>query len=250
MPGAKLQTKIMQATRDFHHHVPDTVLPVAEFVLHDATALHAAHRMLNPHFFACNTTVLFFLLHGAFPSTWLLRWLSYRHRRDRKPLKPHVLIEDTVGRQFIRFVVNDGFFMPFSCMRGAQVLNSTRFSNQQDIFYGVAFLLATVIFLLFIRVYRSLDRTLGAIMVKKGGLSEIPALESGIIVAVRDGSIPSCCNAHRNTGRSNCNHLFATDWRIPKRHPCTSWVTFCFIWTSINNSLSSIVGNGEFLYET
>ena len=140
--------------------------------------------------------------------------------------------------------------MPFSCMRGAQVLNSTGFSNQQDIFYGVAFLLATVIFLLFIRIYRSLDRAFGAIMVKKGGLSEIPVLELGIIVAVLDGSIPCCCKAACNTGRSNCNHLFATDWGIPKRHPCTSWVKCCFIWTRINNSFSSIVGKGEFLYET
>ena len=222
MPGTKPQTEIMQPAGDFHHHVPDTVLPVADFVLHDAAPLHAAHRMLNPHFFACNTTVLFFLRHGEFPSPWLLRWLPDRHRRDRKSLKPHVLIEDTVRRQYIRFVVNDGFFMPFSCMRRAQVLDSTACSNQQDIFYGVAFLLATVIFLLFIRIYRSLDWAFGAIMVKKGVLSEIPVLGFGIIVAVRDGSIPSCCNAPGKTGRSTCNHLLATDWRIPKRHPCTS----------------------------
>src|SRR5215210_4938715 len=136
MPGTIPQSEIMQPARDFHHQVTDTVLPIADFVLHDTTAFHTADGVLYPHFLARNATVLFFLLHGEFPSTWLLRWLSYRHRRDRKPLKPHVLIQDTVRRQFIRFVVNDGFFMPFSCMRGAQVLNSTRFSNQQDIFYG------------------------------------------------------------------------------------------------------------------
>jgi hypothetical protein len=42
----------------------------------------------------------------------------------------------------------------------------------------------------------------------------------------------------------------ATDCRIPNRRPCTSCVRFCFIWTRINNSLSSMVGNDEFLYAT
>src|ERR687893_433810 len=87
-------------------------------------------------------------------------------------------------------------------------------------------------------------------MVKKGALSDDAGSESHIIVAVREGSVPSCRNAHGTTDRSKCTHLFATDCRIPNRRPWTSWVKFCFIWTRINNSLSSIVGNGEFLYDT
>ncbi len=140
--------------------------------------------------------------------------------------------------------------MPLSCMCWTHVLNDTCLSYQQNIFYRVASLLSTVIFLLFITIYRSLDRTFGAIMVKKGALSDDAVSELGRIVAVREGSAPSCCKAHCNIGRSRCNHLFATDCRIPNRRPCTSWVRFCFIWTRINNSLSSIVGNGEFLYDT
>src|SRR5919202_2831084 len=119
--------------------------------------------------------------------------------------------------------------MPFSCMRWAQVLDTTRLSKQQDVFYGVAFLLSTGIFLLFIRVYRSLDRAFGAIMIKKGGLSEVSVLESRVIVAVRAGSAPSCRKAPCKTGRSSCNHLLATDCRISNRQPCTSCVRFCFI---------------------
>jgi hypothetical protein len=250
MPGTIPQSEIMQPARDFHHHVTDTVLPIADFVLHDTTAFHTADGVLYPHFLARNATVLFFLFRREFSTTWLLRWLSNRYCRNGKSLKPHILIEDTVSRQTIGFIINNGFFMPFSCMRWAQVLDPTCLSNQQDVFYGVAFLLSTIIFLLFIRVYRSLDRAFGAIMVKKGGLSEVSVLESGLIVAVREGSAPSCCKAPCTTGRSSCNHLFATDCRIPNRRPCTSCVRFCFIWTRINNSLSSMVGNDEFLYAT
>jgi hypothetical protein len=51
-------------------------------------------------------------------------------------------------------------------MRWAQILNGTCLSNEQDIFDRMTFLLSTVIFLLFVGIYRSLDRTFGTIMVK------------------------------------------------------------------------------------
>ncbi len=250
MPGPIPQAEIMQPAGDFHHHVADTVLPVADFVLHDPTALHSTDGMLNPHFLASNAAILFFLLQRELATTRLLRWLAHRHRRDDKSLKPHILIKRTAIRQTIHFIINNRFLMPFSCMCWAHVLNGTRSPNQQDILYRMAFLLSTVIFLLLVGVYWSLHRTFGAIMVKKGELSDDTVSEAGLIVAVREGSAPACCSAHCKTGLRSCNHLLATDCRIPNRRPCTSCVRFCFIWTRMNNSLSSIVGNGEFLYDT
>ena len=61
MPGPKAQAEIMQPAGDFHHHVPDTVLLIADFVLHDPAALYTADCMLNPHLFARNTMILRFL---------------------------------------------------------------------------------------------------------------------------------------------------------------------------------------------
>src|SRR5688572_29536190 len=98
IPGTKAEAEVVQPTRDFHHQVTDTVLPVADFVLHDPTALHTADGMLNPHFLACNSTVRFFLLQGEFATTGLLGWLPNSYRRDGKALKPHVLIQDSVSR--------------------------------------------------------------------------------------------------------------------------------------------------------
>jgi hypothetical protein len=134
MPGTIPQSEIMQPARDFHHQVTDTVLPIADFVLHNTTAFHTADGVLYPHFLARNATVLFFLFRREFSTTWLLRWLSNRYCRNGKSLKPHILIEDTVSRQTIGFIINNGFFMPFSCMRWAQVLDPTCLSNQQDVF--------------------------------------------------------------------------------------------------------------------
>ena len=145
MPGTIPQSEIVQPARDFHHHVADTVLPVADFVLHDTTALHTADCVLNPHFLARSATVLFFLFRSEFTTTGLLDWLLNSHRRDGKSLKPHVLIEGAVSWQTICFIITDRFFVPFSRMCWADILNGTRLSNQEDIFHCMTFLLPTVI---------------------------------------------------------------------------------------------------------
>ena len=38
----------MQGTTDFHHEIANTLLPQADPVFHDATALHTAVDMLDP----------------------------------------------------------------------------------------------------------------------------------------------------------------------------------------------------------
>src|ERR671933_58384 len=240
----------MQPTRNFHHRVTDTVLPVTNFILDDTTTLHTTDCVLNPHFLARNATILFFLFRPEFTATRFLGGLSHGYCCDGKSLKPHVLVEGTISRQTIGFIISNRFVMPFPSMRWAQVLNDARLSNQEDIFYRMAFLLATVIFLLFVGIYRSLDRTFGAVVVKKGAPLDDDGSASGRSIAVRAGSAWTRCKAPGKMGRSSCNHLFATDCRIPNKRPCASWVRFCFICTRINNSLSAIVGNGEFLYET
>ena len=98
MPGTKPQSEIMQPARDFHHHVTDRVLPVADFVLDDTTPLHPTDGVLNPHSLARNATVLFFLFQRKFTTTWLLGWLLNSYCRDGKSLKSHVLIQGTISR--------------------------------------------------------------------------------------------------------------------------------------------------------
>ncbi len=85
MPGTIAQSEIMQPARDFHHHVTDPVLPVADFVLHDTAAFHAADCVLNPHFLTRNATILFLLLRREFTTAWLLGRLPNSHLATANP---------------------------------------------------------------------------------------------------------------------------------------------------------------------
>ncbi len=92
MPRTIPQAQIMQAAGDVHHHVADRGLPVADFLLDDATALHTAHRVLNPHFLARNAPIFCFLCVGQFTTARFLGRLLDHDTRDAKALKPHILI--------------------------------------------------------------------------------------------------------------------------------------------------------------
>lgn len=63
--------------------------------------------------------------------------------------------------------------MPLASIRCTQKLNATADIDEEDVLDGVTFLLAAVVFLLFIRVYWSLNRAFGTIMIKKGGSSVV-----------------------------------------------------------------------------
>ena len=194
MPGTVPQAKIMQPAGDFHDQVADPRLPVADFVLDDATPLHTAHRVLNPHFLARYALVVRFLIIGQFTSTRFLCWLLDHDVCDRKSLKSHVLIQCASLRQCVRFIIDNGLFVPLSSIRPTQKANHTGVIDEQDVLDCMTFLLATVILCLFIGVYGSLDGTFRAIMIKKG---EGAAGGAGAVmmVARRAGSTSLWCNA-------------------------------------------------------
>ena len=98
MPGTKAQSEMMQPAGNVHHHVTDTILPGAEFVLDDTTPFHPADGVLHPHSLARNATVLCFLFRRQFTTTRLLDWLLHGYCRDGKALKSHILIQGTIGR--------------------------------------------------------------------------------------------------------------------------------------------------------
>jgi hypothetical protein len=168
MPRTVSQAEIMQSTGNFHHHITDHVLPVADFVFDDAAALHAAHRVLNPHFLARNALILCFLRIRQFTATRFLRWLLDDDVRYGKALKSHVLIQDTSRRQLVRFIVDNRFLVPLSGICRTQVANTTLLVNQENILDGMAFLLSAVIFRLLISSYWSLNWTFRSVVIKKG----------------------------------------------------------------------------------
>src|SRR4051812_21930946 len=191
MPRTMTQSQIMQPTGDFHHDVAHAISPVAQFLLDDATALHAAHRVLDPHLFACNAVILCFLLRCQLTTTRFLGWLLDRHMLNREPLKPHVLIQHTSGRQSIRFVIHNRFLVPLSGIRSTQKANMAITIDQQNVFNRVTFLLSTIVLILLVSIYRALDGTFRAIMIKKGVVSSGELSFSATSVARREGMVSS-----------------------------------------------------------
>ena len=89
--------KVVQATRDLHDHITDTVPPVTHLVFHNPAALHAGHRVLDSHFLARDALVLGFLRIRECPTTWFLGRLLHLGTRDAPSLEPHILVQDAAG---------------------------------------------------------------------------------------------------------------------------------------------------------
>jgi hypothetical protein len=47
LPGREAHPEVMQGTTEFHHEITDPLLPQADPVFHDATALHTAVHVLH-----------------------------------------------------------------------------------------------------------------------------------------------------------------------------------------------------------
>jgi hypothetical protein len=48
LPRGQTDPEVMQGTADLHHHIADALLPEADAIFHNATALHATVDMLDP----------------------------------------------------------------------------------------------------------------------------------------------------------------------------------------------------------
>ena len=177
----------MQPTGDRHHKVAEARLPIAQLVFDDPTALHTAHRMLDPHLLARYTTIVLLLLRSQLSTTWLLCWLLNQDSLRCKPLKSHVLIQHTSRRKKVHFFIHKRFVMPSSGIRPTQKVDLALVIDQQNVLDRIALLLATVILSLFIPIYWALDRAFGAIMIKKGMPSSLELPFSSISAARRVG---------------------------------------------------------------
>jgi hypothetical protein len=215
MPRTIPQSPIVQPGGDGHQHVADGVLPVAEFVLDNAAALHAPNRVLNAHFLAGNPAIFFLVFRCKLATTRFLCRLLDRYIVYRETLKAHILIQHTACRQRLLFVIDKRFVVPLPRIGCTHKPDHTRLINQEDILNRMAFLLTTIIFVLFIRIYGSLDSTFCPILIKKGASSAAGGSGAATSVARRTGTTSSCSNARSKTGRKSCNHLFASDWIIP-----------------------------------
>ena len=83
----------MQGTADVHHDIADAVLPQADPVFHDATALHTAVDMLDPQPALVQGLVGQLLLQGELLAAWFLGRHQDVHLGERERQEAQILQE-------------------------------------------------------------------------------------------------------------------------------------------------------------
>ena len=117
----------------------------------------------------------------------------------RIALEAPVLIEITARREGIALQLCEDFIRCFPFIGGTQEANLAGLIDYEEVFERVAFLLATVALLLFLRVFRTVDWPLSPIMPKRGSVA--PSFDCVVVSnaanssAVRAGSRFWCANA-------------------------------------------------------
>ena len=167
--------------------------------------------MLDPHLLARNLPILRLLLLAQLAAFRLLRRLSHHHASNHKPLEPAILIQLASTRQAILLILKQCLVVPLSRVGHAQKANATLLIDKHNVLDRMAVLLPAPVFLLLIIVYGSLDRSFGAIMIKKGVVSSEPSVSAASTAAKRDGSTSKRSKASERTGRSSVSHLLASD---------------------------------------
>ena len=110
----------MQGTAEFHHHIADTLLPQADPVFHDATALHTAVDVLDPQPPLVEYLVGPLLLQGQLLTAWLLRRHEHLHLRERERQEAQILQQPTPGREWVGSGLSDAQIMDTAAVGVAQ----------------------------------------------------------------------------------------------------------------------------------
>ena len=89
---------VVQGTAQFHHEIADTLLPQADPVFDDATALHTTVDMLDPEPARMEGLVGPLLLPCQFLASWLLGRHEDFHLRERERQEAQILQQPAPGR--------------------------------------------------------------------------------------------------------------------------------------------------------
>jgi len=158
----------MQATTRFHDGITHPVLQEADCVFHPPVAFHPTHGVFNADADGGNTTIGRFLRGREFPATRCFLGLDDRDPRQKDSLETLILIQATAGWQGIPGELRHAFIRRVAFIRVAQEGNVTGLLDHEEVFERVTLLLATVLFFLLLRIFRTLDRSFGPVLHKRG----------------------------------------------------------------------------------
>ena len=173
----------MQATARLHEAVATAVRQEAYLLFHHPTAFHAANGRLKADSDRRDRPIARLLRGRECPPRRFLRRLDDGESVEEKALDAPVLIETPPVREGIAFECSSAFSMglPFLC--GTQETTVTACLDHEEVLDRVARLLAAIVFLLVLGSGRALDRSLSAIMPKRGGCGTPPVLLAASMTA-------------------------------------------------------------------
>src|SRR5262252_5513794 len=159
---------MVQGTAELHHEITDALLPQADPVFHNATALDTAVDMLDPEPPLVERLVGQVLLQGQLPTAGLLRRHEDLHLRKREGQEAEILQQPTPRREGVGSGLRDAQIMDPAAVGIAQKEDREPGIDEQDIFDGVVFFLAAITCLLCTRILGADDAPFGPVMGKRG----------------------------------------------------------------------------------
>src|SRR5499433_583222 len=120
LPRIQAHSEVVQGTAEFHHQVTDPLLPQADSVLHDTTALDAAVDMLDPQPPLVERLVGQILLQGQLRTAGLLRRHEDLDLWEREGQEAQILQQPTPGRERVGGGLRDAQIMGTTAVRVAQ----------------------------------------------------------------------------------------------------------------------------------
>jgi hypothetical protein len=158
----------MQSTTRLHDDIAHAILQEAYLVFHHPIAFHPANGMFNTNSDRRDRTIGRFLRWGEVtPRRFFLR-LDDGDPVEDKALEAHILIETTPMREGIALQLSQAFLIGLPFIRGTQEADVTALIDHEEVLDRVAFLLAAVVCLLVLGIGGAVDRSLSAIMPKRG----------------------------------------------------------------------------------
>jgi hypothetical protein len=158
----------MQATTRFHHGITNAILQETDVGFHHSIAYHSTTGVFNADADGGNTTIGRLLRRSEFPATRCVLRLEDRDARQDKALEALILIQATAGWQGIACQLCNALISGLYFTGVAQEAHMTGLGDHGEVFARVTLLLATVIFLLVLGIFRAVDRSLSTIMPTRG----------------------------------------------------------------------------------
>jgi hypothetical protein len=114
--------------------------------------------------------------------------LDERDPGESTALEPPILRETTPARQGIACQIREAFIMGLALIGVAQEANVTALTDHEQVFDRMALLLATGVCLLFLGIGGAVERSLSAILPKRGGVG-MPGVRSAASHAAKSSAV-------------------------------------------------------------